>query len=92
MSNKWDAVNKEIESRGDAKYGTPEYDAWETRVRAELEKVVGQTWDTRELERDFIIDSFAYCLAFGRRKSDNKRVSIDFMHSPRFYFSVIESD
>lgn len=90
MAN-FDKVNEAINSRGDAKYGTPEFDAWENRVRVELEKVVGQTWNTRELERDFIIESFGYGLAFGRRRSDNVRVSIDFLRSPRFYFSVVES-
>ena len=76
----------------EAKYGSDEYKAWVAEVRAALEALVGQTWTTDEMSAEFTIDSFAYCFAFGRRKSDGVKVSIDFLHSPRFYHSVYESN
>jgi len=85
MSN-WDKVSEAINSRGEAKFGTDEFSAWEDRVRVELEKIVGQTWNTRELEREFVINSFGGGFAFGVRKSDGKDVTLDFCHSPRFYW------
>ena len=93
MSDKVDRLNEVLREHDTLglKYGTPEHTDWVNRVRVEAEAVWGQVWNTSELQRDFTIESFAFCLAFGRRKSDNRRVSIDFMHSPRFYHSVRES-
>ena len=92
MSDKVDRLNEVLKEHDrDWHYGTPEYTDWVNRVRVEAEAVWGQVWNTAELQRDFTIESFAFCLAFGRRKSDNQRVSIDFLPSPRFYHSVRES-
>lgn len=73
------------------KYGSDEYNDCVAFIRKHLEALVGQTWTTQELQDEFVIDSFAFCLAFGRRKSDGVKVSIDFLHHPRFYHSVREA-
>lgn len=54
--------------------------------RAAIEKEYGQAWDTNELQRDFEVVGFMapYCIV--RRKSDGKKGTIMFKHSPRFYF------
>ena len=76
---------------GEYEYGSQEYLDCVGFIRKHLEALVGQTWTTDELTEEFKIDSFAFCLAFGTRKSDGAKVSIDFMHHPRFYHSVRES-
>jgi hypothetical protein len=47
----------------------------------------GQVWDTNELRRDFDVLGFAAPLVVVRRKSDGVRGSLEFQHSPRFYFN-----
>jgi hypothetical protein len=47
----------------------------------------GQVWDTNELRRDFDVLGFAAPLVVVRRKPDGVRGSLEFQHSPRFYFS-----
>ena len=55
--------------------------------REALEGQHGQVWDTNELRRDFDVLGFAAPLVVVRRKSDGVRGSLEFQHSPRFYFS-----
>jgi hypothetical protein len=55
--------------------------------REALEAEHGQVWDTQELGRDYDVLGFAAPLVVVRRKSDGVRGSLEFQHSPRFYFS-----
>ena len=55
--------------------------------RQALEAQYGQVWDTGELACDFIVTGFLAPLVVVRRKSDGVRGSLEFQHSPRFYFS-----
>lgn len=57
--------------------------------RATLEQRYGQVWDTTQLIQEFIIESFFAPLVIVTRKSDGKRGSLEFQHSPRFYFSFV---
>ena len=58
--------------------------------REAIAKEYGQTWDARELGKDFDVIGFAapYCLV--RRKADGKKGTIMFKHSPRIYFGFCE--
>lgn len=47
-------------------------------------------WTTEELTRDFIVHSFAAPFAVVTRKCDGAHGSIEFTHSPRFYFNFVE--
>lgn len=55
--------------------------------RARLEKTHGQVWDTSQLSNDFIVESFSAPYVVVRRRSDNQQGSLEFQHSPRFYFN-----
>jgi hypothetical protein len=55
--------------------------------RQALEAEHGQVWDTQELGRDFTVLGFLAPYVVVRRKSDNKRGSLEFQHHPRFYFN-----
>jgi hypothetical protein len=54
--------------------------------REELEQQYGQVWDTEELQRDFIVDGFSWGVVVVIRKSDNLKGTLEFDHSPRFYY------
>lgn len=55
--------------------------------REALEAQHGQVWDTREMGSDFCVLGFAAPFVIVRRKSDGVRGSLEFQHSPRFYFN-----
>ncbi len=46
-----------------------------------------QRWNTEEVQRDFIIRSFLAPFVFVTRRSDGVKGSMEFTHSPRFYFN-----
>ena len=46
----------------------------------------GQTWDTAQLQEDFIVVGFAAPFVVVRRKSDGQEGTLEFTHSPRVYF------
>jgi len=54
--------------------------------REALEAQHGQVWTTEELGQDFEVIGFMAPLVVVRRKSDGKKGSLEFQHSPRFYF------
>jgi hypothetical protein len=54
--------------------------------REALEAQHGQVWNTDELSRDFEVIGFMAPYVVVRRKSDGKKGSLEFQHSPRFYF------
>lgn len=59
-------------------------------IRKDLEKRYGPVWNTEELSRDFEVLGFMAPFVVVRRKSDGIKGSLQFQHSPRFYFSFTE--
>jgi hypothetical protein len=55
--------------------------------REALEAQHGQVWDTNELGRDFTVLGFLAPFVVVRRKGDGVRGSLEFQHSPRYYFN-----
>lgn len=74
------------------KYGTPEWDEYVRKERISLEIKHGQVWDTDEVQRDFVVESFLAPFVFVKRRSDGIRGTMIFQHSPRFYFDFKSSD
>lgn len=60
--------------------------ASEATDRTGLEARYGQVWNTEEVGRDFEILSFMAPFVVARRRSDNQKGTLEFQHSPRFYF------
>ena len=58
--------------------------------RKRLGALHGQVWNTEELSREFEVIGFAAPFVVVRRKSDGMKGSLEFQHSPRFYFNWIE--
>jgi hypothetical protein len=54
--------------------------------REALEAQHGQVWNTAELSQDFDVIGFLAPYVVVRRKNDGKKSSLEFRHSPRFYF------
>jgi hypothetical protein len=59
----------------------------ESGTRKEFESRYGQVWDTAQLSEDFEVIGFMAPFCVVRRKSDGIKGSIEFCHSPRFYFN-----
>jgi hypothetical protein len=55
--------------------------------REALEAEYGQVWDTRQLANDFEVVGFLAPLVVVRRKADGVKGSLEFQHTPRFYFN-----
>jgi hypothetical protein len=55
--------------------------------REALEAQYGQVWDTQQLARDFEVTGFLAPLVVVRRKADGVKGSLEFQHTPRFYFN-----
>lgn len=55
--------------------------------REAVEAQHGQVWNTEELSGDFEVIGFMAPLVVVRRRSDGKKGSLEFQHSPRLYFS-----
>jgi hypothetical protein len=62
----------------------------EPSERDKLKQTYGTVWDTSELSAEFEVIGFAAPFAVVRRKSDGKKGSVEFQHSPRFYFNYVE--
>jgi len=60
--------------------------------RTALEAVYGQVWDTRELQRDYIVIGFLAPFVVVRRKVNHEEGSLEFQHQPRFYFNYRRDD
>jgi hypothetical protein len=54
--------------------------------REALEKEHGQVWDTTQLDQDFEVKGFMAPFVVVKRKSDGVIGSLEFQHSPRFYY------
>ena len=61
-------------------------------TREELEKEYGtdNVWNTAELQKDFIVESFLAPYAFVQRISDGAKGWVGFTHNPRYYFDFKE--
>jgi hypothetical protein len=57
--------------------------------RAALERQYGQVWSTDELRAEFEVLGFMAPLVVVRRLSDNKKGSLEFQGSPRWYFNFV---
>jgi hypothetical protein len=53
--------------------------------------IYGPTWTTEQLRADFHVEAFAAPFVIVRRKSDNKKGSLQFQHHPRIYFDWKET-
>ena len=58
-------------------------------VRELLEEEHGQVWSTNELRAEFDVLGFMAPLVVVQRLSDGKKGSMEFTHSPRFYFNFV---
>ena len=56
------------------------------RDKEKLEKEFGKVWDLGELQKEFVIHSFAAPFIIVTRKSDGQKGSMTFQHRPRFYY------
>ena len=56
-------------------------------TRAELEQQFGKVWSTDEMTGAFDALGFMAPYIVVRRKSDGVRGSLEFRHSPRYYFN-----
>ena len=57
--------------------------------RRRLEAQYGQVWDTAQLAVDFEILGFMAPYVVVRRKSDERKGSLEFQHHPRLYFNFV---
>ena len=55
--------------------------------REEMEAQYGKVWDTDEMQEEFQALSFMAPYIIVRRKADGVKGSLQFAHSPRFYFN-----
>lgn len=62
----------------------------ESGNREELQVRHGKVWNTSELASEFDVSGFAAPFVVVTRKSDGKTGSLEFQHSPRFYFNFVE--
>jgi len=56
-------------------------------TRESLEAQHGQVWDTKQLSADFSVTGFMAPYVVVRRIADGQVGSLEFTHSPRFYFN-----
>jgi hypothetical protein len=56
------------------------------KSREQLESEYGDVWNTSELQQDFIVHSFFAPFISVTRKSDGEEGTLEFQHSPRYYF------
>lgn len=54
--------------------------------REALEARYGQVWDTDQLTEEFEVTGFLAPYVAVKRRSDGKKGSLEFQHSPRFYY------
>ena len=57
--------------------------------REALERQHGQVWTTEQLGQEFQVIGFLAPLVVVRRKADGVKGSLEFQHTPRFYFNFV---
>lgn len=57
--------------------------------RARLEAQYGQVWSTDEVREHFELIGFMAPYVVAKEKATGKKGSLEFQHSPRFYFNWI---
>lgn len=62
----------------------------EKSALAALQERYGRVWTRDELREEFEVTGFMAPLVVVRRKADGKVGSLEFTHSPRFYFNWVE--
>jgi hypothetical protein len=80
MNEATEAIRRQRQSETNAEPGS----------RASLEAQYGQVWDTDELGRDFEVLGFMAPFVVVRRKVDGVKGSLEFQHSPRYYYHFKE--
>jgi hypothetical protein len=55
--------------------------------REEMEAKYGQVWDTQEMQAEFTVTGFAAPYVVVTKKDTGEKGSLQFAHSPRFYFN-----
>lgn len=60
-------------------------------TREDLEHAYGRVWDTDQLQEAFSVEAFLAPYVYVTRKSDGKKGTLMFTHSPRFYFGFDEA-
>ena len=55
--------------------------------REVLEAQYGKVWDTQQLAAEFEVIGFLAPYVVVKRRSDGKKGSVEFQHSPRWYFN-----
>ena len=58
--------------------------------REQLEKRHGRVWDSQQLREEFEVIGFSAPWMVVKRKSDGVEGTLEFQHSPRFYFDFKE--
>lgn len=59
-------------------------------IREELEHRYGTVWDTNQMMEEFTVMGFSAPYVVVTRKIDNVEGSLQFTHSPRFYFNWLK--
>jgi hypothetical protein len=62
----------------------------EVTLLIELVKAYGKVWDLDGLREEFEVLGFMAPLVLVRRKADDKKGTLEFIHSPRLYFNWME--
>jgi hypothetical protein len=57
--------------------------------RKRVEAQYGRVWDTDQLSGEFEILGFMAPYVVVRRKADGRKGSLEFQHTPRFYFNFV---
>jgi len=62
----------------------------ETELKADLESKHDEVLTTSEMQEKYSVMGFCYNMCVVKRKIDSVVGSLDFSHSPRFYFGFVE--
>ena len=57
--------------------------------RKRLEHQHGRIWDAAQLAEEFDVIGFAAPYVVVKRKADGRKGSLEFQHTPRFYFNLV---
>ena len=87
MSDPTETIRKEEVSRINSEVETDDIDI----ERKRLEEKYGEVWNTTELQENFEVTGFMAPYCGVKRKSDGKKGTVEFQHTPRFYFNFVEA-